>query len=166
MSIVVIRDTDSGNRCVVYSEKNIYNVNMTKKTSTLCFYLALPQLLYIHTDVYIHVPNCYWEITHTQSNWCCVMFPTAHSPSIIWRWLPQLVALNFKGVSPRAHRIWLRPGCITKAGTFYPRRVFEQLNPGIWRDVWGRERVVVQDTYMWYTLLYFKVKHYRYTRKL
>ena len=47
----------------------------------------------------IHVPNCYWEITHTQSNLCYFMFLTSHSQDITWCLSPQFVAQNFiKGV--------------------------------------------------------------------
>jgi hypothetical protein len=48
MSIVMTHDPDNGIRCFVYSEKNIYIVNMTKSQHSV-FYSALPQLLYVHT---------------------------------------------------------------------------------------------------------------------
>jgi hypothetical protein len=51
MSIVMICDTDSGNRCFVYSEKNIYTVNMTQSQYSVFIFRTSP--LTVHTYMYL-----------------------------------------------------------------------------------------------------------------
>jgi len=54
---------------VLFIVKRISTPWIQQKASTVCFIRNLPDYC-----TCICVPNCYWEISHTQSNWCCFMF--------------------------------------------------------------------------------------------
>jgi hypothetical protein len=90
MSIITIHDTDNGNRCFVYSEKNFYTVNVTKSQHSVFIHAHSP--VTVHMYMYVIAT----DRSHIHNVIGAILFiPTTHSHDITWCLLPQFVVQNF-----------------------------------------------------------------------